>query len=431
MLTILGLIAALALAPVCAADDNGVAPSAAQPWTLEKAVAWALANNPELTAQRQQIGIAAADVLIARTYPHNPTFEMQIFGAGGPRDAGVTNHVPSQYLLNLELEVRHQGQYRREAAAAGLSRAEWEIVQRETALAIQVAKAFRSVLYREQKLALIEETTRLNQQSAEQVRKLVDAGKLRPGDLILTRTEIDDVRAQLTPARTALAQSRAELARGLGLVALPEKLQGDLTSALVPGDKDLLQATARQRRADLRAREAVLAEAEAKLRLAQADRFGNPTIGPSYQFNESRVHFIGGQLSVPIPVLNTHRGEIQQRDAERTKAVLELRQTQVQIEQEIEAALERFAHARRGVQLYEQEILPNLRGGLADVEKLFAQADPGVDVLKVIDMRRKLLRARDGYLDAEWEASQAQAELATAVADPSLILGPSAKDGLP
>ena len=36
--------------------------------------------------------------------------------------------------------------------------------------------------------------------------------------------------------------------------------------------------------------------------------------------------------------------------------------------------------------------------------------------------RRKLLKMRDGYLDAQWEASQAQADLAAAVGDPALAV---------
>jgi hypothetical protein len=44
-----------------------------------------------------------------------------------------------------------------------------------------------------------------------------------------------------------------------------------------------------------------------------------------------------------------------------------------------------------------------------------------VDVLRVIDVHRKLLRARDGYLDTLWELRQAQADLAAALGDPALL----------
>jgi len=394
--------------------------------TIDEAVAWALANNPELAALRQHYGIAAAEVVIARTYPHNPTFDARFLSPHGPTAADVTNPVTQEYLLMFPVEIRHQGQYRRQAADAGLSRTEWEIITHETVLAIRVAKAFRSVMFYAQKLALIEETASLNQQVAEQVRKLVDAGKLRSPDLILARTEIDDVRAQLWPARSDLTAARTELSRSLGVMRVERKLRGNLALPAAPADRDALLESARERRPDLRAHQAAVAEAEAKLRLTQADRFGNPSLGPSYQFNESRVHFIGGQVSVPIPLLNTRRGEIQQRDAERTRAVLELRDTEVRIGQDVAAALARLEYARQGVTLYDQEILPNLRTALANLEKLFNQNDPGVDVLRVIDMRRKLLRARAGYLDALWEANQAQADLASAVGDPALIALPPA-----
>ena len=33
-----------------------------------------------------------------------------------------------------------------------------------------------------------------------------------------------------------------------------------------------------------------------------------------------------------------------------------------------------------------------------------------------------MLRARDGYLDAQWEVAQAQADLAGAVGDPAILM---------
>jgi hypothetical protein len=48
---------------------------------------------------------------------------------------------------------------------------------------------------------------------------------------------------------------------------------------------------------------------------------------------------------------------------------------------------------------------------------LYVAAQPGVDLARVIDIRRRLLRARDTYLDMLFELSQAQTDLAAAVAD--------------
>ena len=67
--------------------------------------------------------------------------------------------------------------------------------------------------------------------------------------------------------------------------------------------------------------------------------------------------------------------------------------------------------------------MPDLRRGLADIERLFQDGQPGVDVLRVLDVRRKLLRAQDGYLDALLAYTQALAQLATAVGDPAVAMG--------
>src|SRR5205807_1758540 len=215
-----------------------------------------------LAALRQKHGIAAAAIVLARTYPFNPSFDLGVLSAQGP-PGSVTNPVEFKLGLSFRLELCRQGVYRREAAAAALSRTDWEIAQQETALAVRVARAFRAVLYRNDKVALLEETVRLDQQVADLVRTLRAQGKLRG--------------------------------------------------------------------ADLRARQAAVAEADARLQLTIKDRFGNPAIGPYYQKNETSVNFIGLTASVPLPVFNTHRGEIQQQQALRQLAMLELRQFEVQV----------------------------------------------------------------------------------------------------
>jgi outer membrane protein TolC len=141
-----------------------------------------------------------------------------------------------------------------------------------------------------------------------------------------------------------------------------------------------------------------------------------------YELDPTRVNYIGFQITLPLPVCNTHQGEILQRQAERHQVALQVRQLEVQAQQDVQGALTRLADARAWAETYRTKVLPDLHSGLADIEKLFAQAEPGVDVLRVLDIQRKLLKARDGYLDALYELSQARADLALAVGDLSLVL---------
>lgn len=189
---------------------------APEPLTLAKAIASALENNPELAALRQQHGIAAAGVVIARTYPFNPIWEAKIRAAEGPASAGITNRVSNEHKVLLEIEVRGQGNLRREAAQTALSRTDWEIAFQETALAVRVARAYSAVLYRQEKLRLIEETIRFNENTVEQIRALVEKAIVRHADYLTARGELNDSRTQLSPGRAALAAAWRDLRLALG-----------------------------------------------------------------------------------------------------------------------------------------------------------------------------------------------------------------------
>jgi outer membrane protein TolC len=90
----------------------------------------------------------------------------------------------------------------------------------------------------------------------------------------------------------------------------------------------------------------------------------------------------------------------------------------------VAGGLARLAAAEQRAEQFRTRLLPDLRRAVDDMEKLFQAGEPGVDVLRVIDVRRKLLRARDGYLDALWSVRQARADVAAAVGEPALGLVP-------
>jgi cobalt-zinc-cadmium efflux system outer membrane protein len=312
-----------------------------------------------------------------------------------------------------------------------LTRTDWEIAFQELSLTVRVLRAFDTVIYQQNKAALVEETLRLNEAAAKDVSVLAQQGKLRAIDLILIRTEVNDTQAQLGPARVAYEKAWHELRRALGVVDGNFTVQGTLDAPLLREDAEALLAAAFEQRPDLHARQAAVAEAEARVRLALADRYGNPNLGPAYEYDPTRINLIGAQFTLPLPVLNTHRGEIYQRAAERTRAALELRQAEVTIQQDLAAALARLNAAHRWVESYRNDLLPDLQKSVDATQKLFAAGESSVDVLRVLDVRRKMLKARDNYLDALWELSQAHADLAAAVGDPSVALVGAAAPQIP
>src|SRR5207253_1195883 len=122
----------------------------------------------------------------------------------------------------------------------------------------------------------------------------------------------------------------------------------------------VLQA-ALERRPDLHARQQAVEEAEARLRLEIANRFGNPNVGPAYEYDATRVNLIGVQFTLPFPIFNTHRGEIELRKAERLRAALDLRQTEVTVKQDVQSALDRLRSAQVAADRYRTQVLPSLQ----------------------------------------------------------------------
>jgi outer membrane protein TolC len=161
---------------------------------LEAAIRYSLENNPQLMTARTQRGIAAAGVVLARIYPFNPQLEAVVLGATGPESAGITNRVFNEHIVTMPLEIRGQRRERRAAAAAGVTRTEWEIAAQELATATGVIRAYNTVLYRQQKLQVIEQTIRLNEQIVDRGKRLAEFGQLRPADLILANSELASAR---------------------------------------------------------------------------------------------------------------------------------------------------------------------------------------------------------------------------------------------
>jgi outer membrane protein TolC len=399
-------------------------PPTAQPevLTAEKAIAWALQYNPELAVVRRQRGIAEANIVIARTYPFNPSWQPSVMGDSGPESAGITNRVFVQNVISFEVEVRGQRKIRQAVAATALSRVEWEIAAQELAIGIKAIRAFNAFVYRQEKLRLLEDILKLQEQTAKDARVLFEQGKVKPADNQLATLDLIDARAQRGPSMALLTAAWNDLRRVMGADLAVAAFDGRLEPRGPTEDVEELIQTALRKRPDLQALQLAVEEADHRVRLEVANRFGNPSLGPKMEYNETRVYFVGGTASFPLPIFNVRRGEILLRQAERDRVMEDRRKVEIQAALDVKAATARLTEAQKWVNYIADESLPALQKAVRAFEKLFAAGDPSVDVLRLIEARRRLVRARDSYFDALWELSQARADLAAAVGDLCLVM---------
>lgn len=412
----------------------GLAPRAlgqqpAKALTRDVAVQQALLQNPALATIRKQSGYGEAALIIAKTYPFNPIFTGYVTSANGPVNSGILQHSYNEHYVSLELELRGQGKHRRAAAAATVKRIEWEIANQEIGVSVAVIRAYNAVLYRQQKLAWIDATIKINEQVFEQIRKQAEAGKIKATDLMLARVDLDSARAQRGQAVTVLAVARWDLSRLMGIVDDSYVAVGELDVPLLSADPDALTHLALEQRADLQARRAALCEAEANLRLVVANRYGNLSVGPYVEYDPTNILYLGGRISAPLAVLNTRKGEIHRAETDVTRVRAEIHQIETVATQDVQAALTRYAAASKWAASYQTDVLPNLIKARQEIEK-----EPNVDLARLLAVQRTYIKANENLLDARFEQSQAQADLAVSVAEPTLAIGPvalpiSAPDG--
>ena len=405
----------------------------AGPLTLDAAIRMALLQNPEIIAARQDHGIAAAAVMVAPAYPFNPVWESRSRYAFGSEIAGIFNHEPVENTVpsgsgNSRPRQIPQGRGHRRPVCTDWET--WPTRRRPWPFAWSgPSTASFTAIKRSNSCPTPSHWTR----------DLRTWRRTSSGRANCIRWTLSFCAARSTtlapcsawrgrPWRSAGVNS----APALGVVGGPPfDLQGDLNPPPLPTEPaPVLGQVGRERRADRHAREAAVAEADARLRLERANRFGNPTVGPTYEYDNAAANNLGVIATLPLPVLNAHRGDILQREAEKTRAVFDLHATDVLIDQEVEAALARLQQARAWADTYENDVLPNLEKSLKEVRRICSRAaTPRWTPCASSTCSVKCLTARDGLLDAQFEVRQAVADLAAALGDPSVAVGPCPPPG--
>ncbi|HEV2971362.1 MAG TPA: TolC family protein [Pirellulales bacterium] len=374
-------------------------PIASRAITIDEALAIALAQNPDLVVNRQDVAVAEAQRVTANTYPFNPTFESQIQAAD---NFGLAQHIRQSYSLLQEIETGGKGGFRRGQASAGVQRTGWELRGRELDLTADVYRKFQAVLLARQKLDLSRETVALNVQLAANAHSLLQAAKVSGADVVIAEQEALDSRQAEMVAESELRTARLELRSTLGIAEVVQlEPQGDLKlpqQAASPSLNTLVQA-ALATRPEIFAKTAALQQADAVVGLAIANQKADVTFGPAMEIDENKTFFIGATLQVPLQVYNKREGEVLQAEAERAKAATELEQSRLKVKMAVLAAWQQYEDARRLAATLANEALPASERHLQDAEKLLAAGQ--IDLLKLVELRRRHLAARQQLLEAQ------------------------------
>ncbi len=433
--------------PIGPGTDSTAPSFGGQSLSLQEALYGALTSNPDLIALRQgnPSQASAEAVEVARHFPValNPTIFIDYrpitliprdtFANGGSTGGsgstathnGSFYHYGQNYFLialRQPVEFGHQTTHRHSIAKAAFKQVQWQVVQAEMTALVQTYRFFQTAAYRREKLRVAEQLADFNENLLKTLERRLKANQAQPADVALAKVESRATRQQAKAARqdyiTALTDLRNQI--GIPRAAAETEPLGEFTlpSTIPPVDENALIDAALKCRPDLHASQAAIEAAGAAVRLAKGDCIPTTIIGPQYVQDEAGIQYIGLNLVPILPILNSGRPLVRQREAEERRAVVSYQQVQQRVVAQVRSAVAKWNGAT-GLVNDSSGLTQELTGEVASLERLFEAGQ--TDLTRVQQARQRLIQLENAQLDALWAATQAQADLMLAVGVPSMI----------
>ena len=417
----------------------------AQSISLQAALYGAITNNPDLVSLRNSNIASPEAVEVARRFPTalNPTLWIDYrplslippnpFPNGSGSGTGGTPHTRtgpyyshgSGYLyisLRQPFELGKQTSHRHAIARAALSQQQWTVMQAELLATVQTYRFYETAAYRREKLRVAKQLAQFNDRLVADLRKRLDANQAAPADVVLAEVESQATRQLVEVAEQDYAIALADLRNQVGLpesAGSAEPLGEFLLPKTIPAvDEATLVQMALCSRPDIFAARAQASGALAAVNLARGDRIPTPIIGPEYQTDEAQIQYFGLVFITPIPYVNNGKPLVRQREADYRRSLMNVQQVEKRAVIQVKAAAAKWNASSRLVS-QTSGLSTSLRTEVDRMERLFDANQ--ADLTRLLQVRQRLIQLENAELDALWQATQAQADLLTALGAPHLI----------
>ena len=423
-----------------AAELNAVE-GGGQSISLQTALYGAITNNPDLVSLRNSNVASPEAVEVARHFPTtlNPTLWIDYrplslippnpFPTGNgttptPHTGRYYSHGSGYLYISLRqpFELGHQTTHRHAIARAALTQQQWNVVQAELLTTVQTYRFFQTAAYRREKHRVARQLAEFNDRLVASLRKRLDANQAAPADVVLAQVESQATRQLVDVAAQDYANALADLRNQVGLpetAGNAEPLGEFVLSKSIPVlDESALVQMALYSRPDIFAARAQAQGSLASANLARADRIPTPIIGPEYQTDEAQIQYFGLVFITPIPYLNNGRPLQRQREADYRRSLTNVQQVEKRAVIQVKAAAAKWNAASRLVS-QTSGLSTSLRTEVERMERLFDANQ--ADLTRLLQVRQRLIQLENAELDALWQATQAQADLLTALGAPHLI----------
>ena len=386
------------------------------PLTLATAIAEAQDKNPEIRALAANVDAARGAVMAAKTWD-NPELAVapgirKTQPTGGPS----TSEFHGVFELKQTVEFPGKRSLRRALAEKDVELRKLALAAFRDQLAIQVRRSFYALLTSQQMLTLKEQGVTLSQTFVDAARKRVESGFA--SEFEATKAEVEMVTSQkaLQDAQAQVAAARAALNTLLG--RKPDggiEIMGTLTPVMiVPAETNLLLLVVRHN-PSLRIQATEVERTGLNLRSVRKSRLPDFTVGPSVEYLKDEQTYDFG-ITLPLPLLDSKKGEIVTASAEQDGALAEFEKLQQEILRDVTTAYHNLVSARESLALFTPEFLAKLKSALDDAGQGYAGGR--TTLLIYLETQRTYFDAQADYFDTLQKLYDAQAALETAAGMP-------------
>jgi len=386
-------------------DDAVVASLLQGELTADRAVQTAFANNRDLQATLEELGLARAELIGASTI-RNPLFDGEVRFPGAPRSPFEI--VVAQTLVDIfQLGNRKK-----------LGRAQFEAAKVRVSGAIinfagHVRMDYYDTLAARRILARQETVMKAQEAATELAKRQHFAGNISDLDLENEQSRYEQVKLDYARAQLDELEARERLIADLGLVHRAElNLPADFpppAGSEMPSDEVERQVT--ERRLDLRVAQREIDAAQRAVRIAKTAAFEDLAVGVHLEREPDGKKTTGPAATIPIPLFD--RGA-----APKARARAMLRQAQqrlaamtVAARSEARAAQERLLEARSRMTYLRDVVIPR-RDRILKLTQLEYNAMLR-GVFQLIEARQNLANAQREEVVATRDYWVARTELET------------------
>ncbi len=178
-----------------------------------------------------------------------------------------------------------------------------------------------------------------------------------------------------------------------------------------PEDRNTLVALARTNNFELRVRAVELAQQGFRVDLARNERYPTISVGPSISEERAgdRERIIGVGISLPLPLWNRNKGNIEAAAARKMQAEVSLNVTEREIQRKVIEAALTYETKLREMAKWRPDSVEHFREAAELADRHYRLG--AVPIAIYVELQKQYLDAIEGLLDTKKEALEAAAQL--------------------